>query len=98
MNKLFDVVYLNSKSSNNFDDYYFNITGIDVNSFNMSVINEALNNSNSLDSSFNLSGDGFAGYKVNYRAVKNTNTANKDELLNYIITEIDKVFLKLKKD
>lgn len=98
MTSPFKVTFISHKSGN-FDDYYFEISGIFVDNFNTNILLEVLNSPNSKygDSGFNLSGNGFAGYRLSLRILKQTSLFTEQEITQDIVSVIDKVHEKLKK-
>ena len=93
----FRVTFISQKSGN-FDDFYFEITGIFVAHQNTSILLEELNSFNSKygDGSFSLSGNGFAGYKLSLRTPKQVTKFTEQEIINDINFVISKVYSQLK--
>lgn len=94
----YKVSFLSTRNGTAFNDYYLQINDIFVCTENTLVLIEALNIPNSKfgEEAFSLAGDGFNGYKVSLRMLKQDAILKDDELIEYIAKSISNVLDKLK--
>jgi len=97
MESAYKVSFISTRDSNAFNDYYLQISNIFVCNHNLTLLDEALNDSSTKyrDGSFNSSGEGFKGIKISLRMLKQDPILTNVEIVKYIEDVLAKVHAKL---
>ena len=90
--------FISMRNGTAFNDYDLQINDIFVCKENTITLDEALNipNTKYSDGAFNLSGEGFNGYRVSLRMPKQNAILKEDEIIEYIANTLSNVIAKLK--
>ena len=95
---MIEIKHTFSRTSKNFNDNYFEVTGVSMTNYNTNVISEALNDKKSIygAEAFSPKPDG-SSYTIAVRGeVTNPNFTDVDALKNYILSKLNSCLDKLK--
>lgn len=92
------VSFISMRNGKEFNDYYLQISNIFSCTENLIMLDEVLNIPNTIysDGYFNLSGEGYGGFKVSLRMPKHSPMLMENEIVEFIQNALNKVSHKLK--